>query len=65
VTSLCAITAHSATVRTLDPISRPVSQHDVMKASMAASGVSAVFGFAAGSRTSTSTSECGKSSPRP
>ena len=65
VTSESAIATHSSTVRTLDPISRPASQQAVMKRSVAAPRASPSAGAADGSRTSTSTSEYGKSSPRP
>ena len=57
VTSESAIATHSSTVRTLDPISRPASQHPVMKRSVAALRASSPPGAAEGSRTSTSTSE--------
>ena len=66
---------HSSTVRTLEPISRPVSQQAVMKPSMAVrsgtgSGAATLLARRAvaalgGSSTSTSTSECGNSSARP
>jgi len=54
---------HSPTLRTLAPISRPMSQQAVMKASIEAFNASPVS--VGGNSTSTSTSECGNSSPRP
>jgi hypothetical protein len=58
---------HSSTVRTLEPISRPVSQQAVMKLSIAVrvASASCCTTPAGGSSTSTSMSECGNSSPRP
>ena len=49
----------------LEPISRPMSQHAVMKPSIALRSESVVSVWPGGSSTSTSTSECGNSSPRP
>ena len=64
VTSFSASARHSSTVRTLEPISRPASQQWPMKASMRAG--STAFSWPSGGRSSsTSTSEYGKSSPRP
>ena len=75
VTSRRAWSTHSSTVRTREPISRPMSQQACMKPSIAvrsgsarvavASPRAASSAWPAGSSTSTSTSECGNSSPRP
>ena len=51
-------------LRTLEPISRPMSQQALMKLSTAPQQA-APTASSAGSSTSTSTSDCGKSSPRP
>ena len=53
-------------LRTLEPISSPVSQHWLMKDSMRRrSAGSCAAWLSAGSSSNTSTSECGNSSPRP
>ena len=66
VRSAAAMVRHSSTVRTLEPISSPVSQHWLMKDSMRRrSAGSCAAWLSAGSSSNTSTSECGNSSPRP
>jgi hypothetical protein len=73
VTSARASSRHSSMVRTEEPISRPMSQQAVMKPSIVARSASGVqpggvpgAGLGEfGSRTRTSTSEYGNSSPRP
>ena len=71
VTSLRASVMHSATVRTEEPISSPMSQQAVMKLPMAtccgegSELVGSGVALLAGSSSSTSTSEWGNSSPRP
>ena len=66
VTSFAASARHCEMVRTLEPISRPVSQQLPMNASTWALSAGSVSGFwSSGSSTSTSTSEWGNNSQRP
>ena len=61
VTSPAISDTHWATVRTAWPSSMPMSHSVAKNRSMAAAGAAPL----SGSRISTSTSECGKSWPRP
>ena len=66
VTSLADSARHSVTVRTLEPISSPASQHWLTKVSIWFFSAGSASGeMPSGSKSSTSTSECGNSSARP
>ncbi len=65
VTSLADSARHSATVRTLEPISSPASQQLLTNCSTLRKVASWSGSDSSFSRISTSTSEFGKSSPRP